>query len=348
MFTSLHIENYRGIREAQIQDFKLLNLFWGENDCGKTTVLESLFLLSGPSNPRLPMSNNTFRGFPGLTEGDIRYLFFGLNESLPIKLEAKNENVRVLTITPIHSDAPSANEQDMNQSNPPQRFFGLSLDYDYNGIRYHSELHMVDGEGGSVPDYVRDGAEGYVETLHTRFMYSGINFNNIISLLKTIIANNDKAFILEALKQFDIRVAGWDIIDNTVMVDIGLGSLVPINIMGNGIRKLLSIMATIYSCENGMAFIDEIDNGVHFAHFYDIWKSIKWAAEKYNVQVFATTHSIDCLKGFSRVLNLESSSDSKENGRGFVLKAKEDGLLESFSFSKYQLKYAFANDFDLR
>lgn len=63
MFSGIEIERFRSIRHARIEGFKQINLFFGKNNCGKSSLLESLFLVSGLSNPLLPMRVNTMRGY---------------------------------------------------------------------------------------------------------------------------------------------------------------------------------------------------------------------------------------------------------------------------------------------
>jgi AAA15 family ATPase/GTPase len=64
MFTKLEINNFRGIRKLELNDFNRINVFVGKNNVGKTTVLEALFLLNGASNAILPLKINGFRGPP--------------------------------------------------------------------------------------------------------------------------------------------------------------------------------------------------------------------------------------------------------------------------------------------
>lgn len=45
-----------------------MNYFFCKNNCGKTTLLESIFILSGMSNPELPLKCNQFRDFENLLE----------------------------------------------------------------------------------------------------------------------------------------------------------------------------------------------------------------------------------------------------------------------------------------
>ena len=338
MFSSIHIENFRGIKEATLTGFRQLNVFWGKNDCGKTTLLESLFLLSGPSNPRLPLSINVFRAYSSLNEDDLKLWFYQLNEMLPIVLKSTNEVKRELIITPIHS-LPTDEESVIDQSNPKERIFGLKLSFRYNNREFKSEL-KVNQDVNKPFDFLRP--DDYSETLVTRFLHTNTPLDGSITFLNSIIKDNKKDFILKPMHQFDHRIRDWNVVNGVVMVDIGLRSLVPINIMGNGLRKLINILAAIYSCKNGMLFIDEIDNGVHFLHFSGMWESISQAAKDYNVQIFATTHSLDCMKGFSDAL------DESSLGLGYVLEVDQDGHLEAQTYSTYQLKLAFANGYDIR
>ena len=60
MFERIKINNFRGVRSAEISGMRCVNLFWGKNNCGKSTLLDSLFLISGLSNPQLPLTINFF------------------------------------------------------------------------------------------------------------------------------------------------------------------------------------------------------------------------------------------------------------------------------------------------
>jgi AAA15 family ATPase/GTPase len=55
MYKQITIEGLRGIKHLKIEDFGRVNLFVGKNNCGKTTLLEGIFLLTGPTNAQLPL-----------------------------------------------------------------------------------------------------------------------------------------------------------------------------------------------------------------------------------------------------------------------------------------------------
>ncbi len=90
-------------------------------------------------------------------------------------------------------------------------------------------------------------------------------------------------------------------VDNTIYCDTGLDRLVPINIMGDGIYRLLSIILSISDALGGIVLIDEVENGFHHSSQEILWSAIFEAGKEYDVQIFATTHSLECVKAFSNM-----------------------------------------------
>lgn len=108
--------------------------------------------------------------------------------------------------------------------------------------------------------------------------------------------------IIEVLTQIDEKIVGIQLgLNDAVLFDIGLSRLVPMHVMGDGMRQILSILATIATSKEQMVFIDEIDNGLHYSTLAVLWQAILKAAKEFNVQVFATTHSYECLAALAQV-----------------------------------------------
>ena len=55
--------------------------------------------------------------------------------------------------------------------------------------------------------------------------------------------------------------------------------------------------------------IDEVEAGIHHTLHADLWRFIFGAARLLDVQVFATTHSWDCLKGFAEAIAEDEEND---------------------------------------
>jgi len=71
----------------------------------------------------------------------------------------------------------------------------------------------------------------------------------------------------------------------------------PVGSYGDGMRRLLAISLALVSTKDGCLLIDEIDTGLHWTVMEDMWRLVVEAAQHSNVQVFATTHSLDCVRG---------------------------------------------------
>jgi hypothetical protein len=73
----------------------------------------------------------------------------------------------------------------------------------------------------------------------------------------------------------------------------------PLGSFGDGMRRLLALAISMIQSTNGVLLVDEIDTGLHYSVMGNLWRLIVEAARQANIQVFATTHSLDCLRGLA-------------------------------------------------
>lgn len=79
----------------------------------------------------------------------------------------------------------------------------------------------------------------------------------------------------------------------------GMNNRLPLGSLGDGAKLLLGLSLAIIQSAEGCAMIDEIDTGIHYSVMPKMWEMVIQTAERLNVQVFATTHSQDCVEGFA-------------------------------------------------
>ena len=77
--------------------------------------------------------------------------------------------------------------------------------------------------------------------------------------------------------------------------DIGLSELIPLAVMGEGMSRIARLVLAIYAVEDGVVLVDEIENGIHHSVLPKVWRAIDTAAKQFNTQIFATTHSFECV-----------------------------------------------------
>ena len=82
----------------------------------------------------------------------------------------------------------------------------------------------------------------------------------------------------------------------SIYLDIGLDTLVPLTVCGEGMVRMFSIILELISSRNGVLLIDEIDNGLHYTVMSKLWKLLGALVEKHDVQIFATTHNDDMMR----------------------------------------------------
>ena len=77
--------------------------------------------------------------------------------------------------------------------------------------------------------------------------------------------------------------------------DIGLSELVPLPAMGEGMAQIARLVLAIASAPDGVVLVDEVENGIHHSALPDVWRAIDEAARQFHTQIFATTHSFECV-----------------------------------------------------
>lgn len=75
---------------------------------------------------------------------------------------------------------------------------------------------------------------------------------------------------------------------------------VPLKSLGDGVTRLFAAGLALASSRDGFLVVDEAENGIHYSVQRDFWRMVLRAARQHNVQVLATTHSSDCVRGFAR------------------------------------------------
>ena len=75
---------------------------------------------------------------------------------------------------------------------------------------------------------------------------------------------------------------------------------VPLKSLGDGAVRLLGVALALANSRDGFLLIDEAENGIHHAVQRDFWRMVLKTARDNNVQVLATTHGWDCVRGFAQ------------------------------------------------
>lgn len=344
MFDKIEINHFRGIRHASIEGFKQINLFFGKNNCGKSSLLESLFLVSGVSNPLLPVHVNFMRGYGKVRLNDLKWDFYNLDSTRPIHIRIENKEKRDLRINLFerNQNSVSLNAENANiLSNIEEGIYGLKFDFEINDQHFDSQLRF---DHKNSTDAKRIVPNKYVESLRCTYLSPKYDFNASIQGLKNILQNKHEHFIVEGLRLIEPRVKDFTFTDNEMLVDIGLAKRIPVNMMGDGARKIVSLLTAVYDCKDGALLVDEISNGFHYSVMCSLWKVLINAAIRNNTQLFATTHDVDSIKG----LRDAELGNNRDIVAAFKLLKTSDDELKAYHYSLESLDYSINQEIEVR
>ena len=345
MFDKVQINHFRGIKTCSINGLKTVNLFFGKNNCGKSTVLDAIFLICGPSNPLLPLNINLIRDYPKVSRKDLKMDFYQLDDQSPIEIKAEDGESRSLAISVIET----GNEQvqlsgkaEESLSSQVEKRYGFKMDYSVDGRDYTSRLEINASDISKAETKIDDQ---YREHLNCIYLSPRYNFAASIQGLLSIIQNKDESFIIESLRLIEPRLVDFVFTGTEMLVDVGLKERIPINLLGDGARKMVSILTAIYNCRGGVVLIDEIDNGFHHSVMSDLWSILLTVSERNNTQIYATTHDLDSIRG---LISATKKTGYEKNVAAYRLQKLPDGSLEHYLFSVANMDYAVEQEIEIR
>jgi AAA15 family ATPase/GTPase len=121
-----------------------------------------------------------------------------------------------------------------------------------------------------------------------------------------------------------------------------------INLMGDGIIKILYLIVMIYDNRNGIILIDEIGNGLHYSAMTTLWKAIFKATNDFNTQLFVTTHNREILKYLKSVLEEADYRGFQECVMIHTVRKLDNNILKSYNYNYEKLEHAIEYDNEIR
>ncbi len=129
-----------------------------------------------------------------------------------------------------------------------------------------------------------------------------------------------------------------------IYVDLkGLKEKIPAIHLGQGFIRLLSIYSKLIASGAQVLLIDEVENGLHHSILIDIWRGLSNLAEAENVQIFATTHSYECIVAAHKAFAETPAYD-------FALHRLDEvkGEIKVTTYDKESLETSFGSHWEVR
>lgn len=353
MIESLRIYRFRGIMECSIENLRRLNVFLGYNNCGKSSVLDALFLFCGASNPKLNLTVNTLRNYSGQGKDAMQLNFYRLDTKEPILLEGccggrerkleisyQEKNAEVVDLTDKERSKDSGELKKTYSLN-----MRLSQDGETGKVQADTSITI---NGNDLTKAIVKVDENYKEELRVHYLTPSSSYEKIWEAFSAILKNKQEEFVIQALRKIEPAIKDMVMVDGHIMVDVGLIQRIPIEVLGDGIKKVLSIIISIYQSRNGIILIDEIDNGLHYKSMPAMWQAILYAAQRFEVQVFVTTHNIDSLRSLNNVLTEASFSHLQETISVYTLRKDKADILHAMESNFRQFNHLIEQEIEMR
>ena len=311
MLERLRIRNFRGFGDLRIDSLGRINLVTGRNNAGKTTLLEAILLLVGAANARMAFDAHLIQGWsPGVpprwvADTHWKPLFSELNTNRAPEISGFHSKVGDMEAA-IRWERPSKEEfsrdgiKDMLAAGSPEK---RALKFEYKD----PTVGKIESEAQETADKLDvEQSDSYVPFPAIILQPGAGNVNEDAVRLGKLRMQKRGQLILDALRVMEPGLAAVE--DNAssgapmICVDIGLPELLPLSVTGAGMTHVARIVLAAASAAGGVVLVDELENGLHHSVLPDVWRVIDKAARDFDVQVFATTHSFECIEAAQKAL----------------------------------------------
>lgn len=344
---SIKIKNFRGIDSLQISEFRRVNLFYGRNNSGKSSVLEAIFILCGMANPLVPELINKIRGLSGNAGSNLKYLFYNLSMAeMPNITATIGESEFGLSISPHYVSPNTVAQTDTNSIIPTisgveLRYYILNADNEK-----FSDKSSIDYYNNEIfPSY----GERHKDGLNAFFLSDNNKEATVLAQFSEIVKKKKSKIVLNALQKIDPNIEDIQPLpDGLYFAYKGIDELIPCNLAGDGIRKVLNIITIIADMPDSIVLIDEIENGLHYSAHKQLWESILHIANEFNVQLFITSHSIDTLRSLNEIMENIKYENYQDDLSIYTLSHTANAGIKAYRYSAQGLNTAIETNTEIR
>ena len=387
MIRDLSIKNYRCFEDFYVDGLAQVNLIVGDNNSGKTSFLEAIYLLVNQpktknekvalvdilehrgemieerthkftGNNRREIShfqdnyilNNLYYGYPDEFDTQKAYIISissekeqSIHSTIRLYIDVDNTLISDLFISFL---------EEIGKEQELRKYITHSVD------KYVPEENSINNRVKVKYQNIKNNYFAFNNEIKNAFHYPcncNFLFNDhqhkykIEDLWDSIILEAKEEKIIEALQIIDTNIEKIHLpikqIPRFPFLKIkGMNHYIPINSMGQGMSKILILGMLIIRSENGVLLVDEIETGLHYKAQTDMWRLLIKTAQELNVQIFATTHSWDCICAYQEALE---DIEDKSVGKLFRLDSKY-GKLRAVEYKADEISIAINQDIEVR
>lgn len=317
MLQNIKIKNFKKFAELDLQNFSRVNIFVGNNNSGKSTILEAIEICS--TNDfynslqrslrvrNLDESRTAMRRVMPMRQrfdllGNVEDYLFNDTKSKQATFAVSGDYILQDTVISISVDNKINTEQiNVLEENFLQEHNLIKQSVNYkatvgSNLKNESAI-VVDNDNGLMSTRIRQPYK-----IYDVIYFQTKDINIIGNMYSNLVKNKKKNLLIEKLQVFDSNISNIELINEDFSVDVGKDVLLPISYLGTGIISIVYLIIYMLNSENGILLVDELENGIYYKKFTNLMQTLDSLSRELNVQLFITTHSNDFIRhldGFS-------------------------------------------------
>lgn len=361
MLDSFFVSNFRLFKRFELPKLGRVNLIVGRNGSGKSALLEAIHMYASNGNLSV-LADSIYQRLERSGPGNVfRHLFYG--HQLP-DYDGEGIRVGISPATNIHITL--AAYQVSNNSGELIgnliKVKGASADaldiYPYLIVDDGKTISRITDFGERFQEYRKFHASLNLHDSHNvriatqKISTQIVNTNQLALLWDKQVFTDLEADVISGLQLMMPDIQGLTFVEEKNDEDTKervplvrlIGSKEPRSLksMGDGIYRLLHIILTLVNAKDGILLIDELENGLHWKIHSKVWNIVFSLSKKLNVQVFVTTHSGDCIRGYETAWK-----ERIDEGVFFRLDVKNDNVKATY-YNHETLYDALVADVEVR
>ena len=305
---SLSIKNFRGINNLELNNLSNINILVGDNNCGKTSVLEAISLFQNPLEINNILTSCCKRGRDIISIFDLFLEMFpreNINKNIEIISSINsvlyNLNINGKLIERINPNLYRCIENDeyFDENYFENRIFKGRIKVKKNTeVINEKEINLSEEKIQSTLADLSNQIINMVYVSPYDYLY-----NRLIDDTINVIKSGEKEEVIKLLKILDNNIEDFNVLKSknkpsSIYIKHSKYGFMSLSSFGDGVKKILTLASAVVSAKNGILLIDEIETAIYKNILNDVFGWLINACKIYKVQLISTTHSLEVIDAF--------------------------------------------------